>query len=89
MMPGMLHGTGLPDHVRLGVLTKWVTADLVDEILAECGKQDQLAWPCPADSDDDVAENLWERCSGQVFAHAGPGSGLGTGVIEAVSRRLE
>jgi hypothetical protein len=32
--------TGLADGVRLGVLTEWVTAELVDEVLAECGRRD-------------------------------------------------
>jgi hypothetical protein len=59
--------------VRLGVLTKWVTAELVDEVLAECGRRDQKPGALPArfmvyyvlalalfqqDSYDDVAENL-------------------------------
>ena len=65
--------TGLSDDVRLGVLTEWVTADLVDEVLAECGKRDKKPGALPArfmvyyvlalalfqqDSYDDVAENL-------------------------------
>ena len=65
--------TGLSDDVRLGVLTEWVTAELVDEVLAECGKRDQRPGALPArfmvyyvlalalfqpDSYDDVAENL-------------------------------
>jgi hypothetical protein len=33
MMLGMHPWTGLSDEVRLGVLTEWVTADLVDEVL--------------------------------------------------------
>jgi len=64
---------GLPDGVRLGVLNEWVTAGLVDEVLAECGKRDQEPGALPArfmvcyvlalalfqqDSYDDVAENL-------------------------------
>ena len=73
MMPGMHPWTGLADDVRLGVLTKWVTAELVDEVLAECGTRDQRPGALPArfmvyyvlalalfqqDSYDDVAENL-------------------------------
>jgi Insertion element 4 transposase N-terminal/Transposase DDE domain len=73
MMPGMHPWTGLADDVRLGVLTEWVTAELVDEVLAECGKRDQRPGALPArfmvyyvlalalfqqDSYDDVAENL-------------------------------
>ena len=72
-MLGMHAWTGLADDVRLGVLTEWVTADLVDEVLAECGKRDQKPGALPArfmvyyvlalalfqqDSYDDVAENL-------------------------------
>ena len=64
---------GLSGEVRLGVLTEWVTAELVDEVLAECGKQDRKPGALPArfmvyyvlalalfqqDSYDDVAENL-------------------------------
>ena len=41
MMRGMHPWTGLADDVRLGVLTEWVTAELVDEVLAECGRRDQ------------------------------------------------
>ena len=48
MMAGMHPWTGLSDDVRLGVLTEWVTADLVDEILAECGKRDQKPGALPA-----------------------------------------
>jgi hypothetical protein len=48
MMLGMHPWTGLSDEVRLGVLTEWVTADLVDEVLAECGKAG--TWPSSADS---------------------------------------
>jgi hypothetical protein len=65
--------TGLADGVRLGVLTEWVSAELVDEVLAECGRRDQKPGALPArfmvyyvlalalfqqDSYDDVAENL-------------------------------
>lgn len=65
--------TGLADEVRLGALTEWVTPQLVDEILAECGVRDQRPGALPArfmvyfvlalalfqqDSYDDVAENL-------------------------------
>jgi Insertion element 4 transposase N-terminal len=39
---------GLSDDVRLGVLTEWVTADLVDEVLAECGKRDKKPGALPA-----------------------------------------
>jgi hypothetical protein len=64
---------GLSDDVRLGALTEWVTADLVDEVLAECGRRDQRPGALPSrfmvyyvlalalfqqDSYDDVAENL-------------------------------
>src|SRR6476661_5465505 len=73
MMPGMHPWIGLSDDVRLGVLTEWVTAELVDEVLAECGKRDMKPGALPArfmvcyvlalalfqqDSYDDVAENL-------------------------------
>jgi hypothetical protein len=59
--------------VRLGLLTEWVSAELVDEVLAECGTRDQRPGALPArfmvyyvlalalfqqDSYDDVAENL-------------------------------
>src|SRR5215467_30579 len=73
MMPGMHPWTGLTDDVRLGLLTEWVTAELVDEVLAECGTRDQRPGALPArfmvyyvlalalfqqDSYDDVAEDL-------------------------------
>jgi hypothetical protein len=65
--------TGLSDDVRLGVLTEWVSAELADEVLAECGVRDQKPGALPArfmvyyvlalalfqqDSYDDVAEDL-------------------------------
>jgi hypothetical protein len=64
---------GLSDEVRLGLLTEWVTPELVDEVLAECGKRDAKLRPLSnrfmvyyvlalalfqQDSYDDVAENL-------------------------------
>ena len=64
---------GLSDEVRLGVLTQWVSAELVDEVLAECGVRDQRPGALPArfmvyyvlalalfqqDFYDDVAENM-------------------------------
>jgi hypothetical protein len=73
MMLGMHPWMGLSGDVRLGVLTEWVTAELVDEVLAECGKRGQKPGALPArfmvyyvlalalfqqDSYDDVAENL-------------------------------
>ena len=72
-MLGMHPWIGLADDVRLGLLTEWVTAELVDEVLAECGTRDQRPGALPArfmvyyvlalalfqqDSYDDVAENL-------------------------------
>src|SRR6266568_1192859 len=73
MMPGMHPWIGLSDEVRLGVLTEWVSAELVDEVLAECGTGDQKPGALPArfmvcyvlalallqhDCYDDIAENL-------------------------------
>jgi DDE family transposase/transposase IS4-like protein len=73
MMLGMHPWMGLAGDVRLGVLTEWVSAELVDEVLAECGVRDQRPGALPArfmvyfvlalalfqqDSYDDVAENL-------------------------------
>lgn len=73
MMLGMHPWIGLADEVRLGLLTEWVSAELVDEVLAECGVRDQRPGALPArfmvyyvlalalfqqDSYDDVAENL-------------------------------
>jgi Insertion element 4 transposase N-terminal len=72
-MRGMHWWIGLSDEVRLGVLTEWVSADLVDEVLAECGRRDKRPGALPArfmvcyvlalalfqqDSYDNVAENL-------------------------------
>ena len=48
MMLGMHPWIGLSDEARLGVLTEWVTAGLVDEVLAECGKRDQKPRALPA-----------------------------------------
>src|ERR1700745_228189 len=62
---------GSADEVRLGLLTEWVSAELVDEVLAECGTPDRRPGALPArvmvyyvlglalfqqDSDGDVAE---------------------------------
>src|ERR1700756_4000768 len=73
MMTGMHRWIGLADNVRLGLLTQWVSAELVDEVLAACGVRDQRPGALPArfmlyyvlalalfhaDSYDDVAENL-------------------------------
>ena len=72
-MLGMHPWIGLADDVRLGLLTEWVSAELVDEVLAESGARDQRPGALPArfmvyyvlalalfqqDSYDDVAENL-------------------------------
>src|ERR1700739_3529182 len=48
MVPGVHPWTGLSDDVRLGVLTEWVSADLVDQVLAECGVRDQRPGALPA-----------------------------------------
>jgi Insertion element 4 transposase N-terminal len=67
---------GLSDDVRLGVLTEWVTPDLVDKVLAGCGRVGRKPGALPPrfmvyfilalalfqqDSYDDVAENLVGR----------------------------
>src|SRR5260370_23043474 len=72
-MRGRQPWAGSSDDVRRGVLTEWVAAELVDEVLAECGRRDQRPGALPArfmvyyvlalalfqpDSYDDVAENL-------------------------------
>lgn len=64
---------GLSDHVWLGVITRWVTPELVAEALAQCGVRDEKPGALPArfmvyftlapalfqqDSYDDVAEHL-------------------------------
>ncbi|MGP4092687.1 IS4 family transposase [Streptomyces sp. KR55] len=64
---------GLSDEVRLGLLTEWIVPELVDEVLAACGRLDAKPRPLPSrfmvyfvlalalfqqDSYDDVAENL-------------------------------
>ncbi|MEU0822476.1 transposase domain-containing protein [Streptomyces mirabilis] len=64
---------GLSDHVRLGVVTRWVTPELVAEVLEKCGVRDKKPGALPAgfmvyftlalalfqqDSYDDVAEQL-------------------------------
>ena len=41
MMLGMHPWTGLSDDVRLGVLTEWVSADLVDEVLLSAAGRDE------------------------------------------------
>ncbi|MFF3878409.1 IS4 family transposase [Streptomyces sp. NPDC001978] len=64
---------GLSDHVRLGVVTRWVTPELVARALEKCGVRDKKPGALPAgfmvyftlalalfqqDSYDDVAEQL-------------------------------
>ncbi|MER6517581.1 IS4 family transposase [Streptomyces sp. NPDC001553] len=64
---------GFSDHVRLGVVTRWVTPELVAEVLEKCGIRDKKPGALPAgfmvyftlalalfqqDSYDDVAEQL-------------------------------
>lgn len=64
---------GLSDQVRLGVVTRWVTPELVAEVLERCGVRDKKPGALPAgfmvyftlalalfqqDSYDDVAEQL-------------------------------
>src|SRR5437763_16080255 len=83
MMLDMHPWAGLSDDVRLGVLTEWVTADLVDEVLAECGRRDQKPGAPPARfmvyyvlalalfqqaSYDDVAANLVGALAGMAGA---------------------
>src|SRR5215472_13025353 len=70
---------GVSDDVRLGVLTRWVTPELVGEALAECRKLDKKPGALPAgfmvyftlalalfhqDSYDDVAENMVSAIGG-------------------------
>ena len=70
---------GLSDQARLGVLTRWVTPELVDEALAECRRRDKKPGALPAgfmvyftlalalfhqDSYDDVAENMVSAIEG-------------------------
>ncbi|MCX4398687.1 MULTISPECIES: IS4 family transposase [unclassified Streptomyces] len=64
---------GISDHVRLGVVTRWVTPELVGGVLEKCGVRDKKSGALPAgfmvyftlalalfqqDSYDDVAEQL-------------------------------
>lgn len=64
---------GLSDDVRLGLVTEWIVPELVDEVLAACGRRDAKPRPLSSrfmvyfvlalalfqqDSYDDVAENL-------------------------------
>lgn len=64
---------GLSDQVRLGVLTRWVSPELVDQAVSDCGRRGKNPGALPArtmvyfvlalalfhqDSYDDVAENL-------------------------------
>ena len=87
---GMHPWSGLTDDVRLGVLTEWVTADLVDEVLAERGKRDKKPGTLPArfmvyyvlalalfqqNSYDDVAENLVGALEGMDEAIPNKSSG--------------
>ncbi|WP_432190228.1 IS4 family transposase [Streptomyces sp. Tue6028] len=68
---------GLSDQVRLGVVTRWVTPELIDEVLGRCGVWDKKPGALPAgfmvyytlalalfqqDSYDDVAEQLVSSC---------------------------
>ncbi|MFE4957413.1 transposase domain-containing protein [Streptomyces sp. NPDC056653] len=71
--PDMHPGIGLSDEVRLGLLAEWIVPELVDEVLAACGRRDAKLRPLPSrfmvhfvlalalfqqDSYDDVAEDL-------------------------------
>ncbi|MFF3468774.1 transposase domain-containing protein [Streptomyces sp. NPDC002619] len=74
MTAGRIHPwIGLSDEVRLGLLTEWIVPELVDEVLAVCGRRDAKPRPLSSrflvyfvlalalfqqDSYDDVAENL-------------------------------
>ena len=73
MVSGMHPWSGLSEEVRLGVLTEWVPAGVVDEAPAECGRRDTRPGALPArfmasytlalalfqqDSCDDVAEHM-------------------------------
>ncbi|MFF2411946.1 transposase domain-containing protein [Streptomyces sp. NPDC058092] len=64
---------GISDHVRPGVVTRWVAPELVAEVLEKCGVRDKKSGALPAgfmvyftlalalfqqDSYDDVAEQL-------------------------------
>ncbi|WP_406385150.1 transposase domain-containing protein [Streptomyces sp. NBC_01618] len=68
---------GLSDRVRLGVVTRWVTPELVADVLEKCGVRDKKPGALPAgfmvyftlalalfqqDSYDDVAEQLVGDC---------------------------
>ena len=91
MMLDMHPSAGLSDDVRLGVLTEWVTADLVDEVLAECGKRDQKPGALPArfmvyyGSLLPCSSRTPRRCCGEPGGSAGgdgrgdPGQVLGRG----------
>ena len=71
--PVMHPRVGTSDHVRLGVVTRWVTPELVGEVLEKCGVRDKKSGALPAgfmvyftlapalfqqNSCDDVAEQL-------------------------------
>jgi len=77
-MPGMHPWSGVSERVRLGLITQWVTPELVDEVLSECHKRDRRPGALPAgfmvyftlalalfhqDSYDDVAEQLVGNCA--------------------------
>ena len=64
---------GLSDHVRLGAVARWVTPELIAEVLDDCGVRDKKPGALPAgfmacftlalalfqqDSCDDVAEHM-------------------------------
>jgi len=70
---------GLSDRVQLGAVTRWVTPELVDGVLARCGRRDGRPGALPArfmvyftlalalfqqDSYDDVAEHLASGVAG-------------------------
>ncbi|MFE9941017.1 transposase domain-containing protein [Streptomyces hirsutus] len=72
-MRGVHPWSGVSERVRLGLITQWVTPELVDEVLSECRKRDRRPGALPAgfmvyftlalalfhqDSYDDVAEQL-------------------------------
>ncbi|MFE4335929.1 transposase domain-containing protein [Streptomyces sp. NPDC056831] len=72
-MRGVHPWSGVSERVRLGLITQWVTPELVGEVLSECRKRDRRPGALPAgfmvhftlalalfhqDSYDDVTEQL-------------------------------
>jgi hypothetical protein len=93
----IVSGTRMTDRIGIGVLTRLVNRDLVDEVLAETGKTEQRSRSLPArvvvyyvlalclffgESYEEVMRSSWKGCSLRV-----PGRKTGKSPRQARSAR--